>query len=208
MILKNLFSLCCVCIFVILAVGSSSTFALTAGSFNLKTRVEEEKDKRNYLLKDDGTRVYGKEVKWKSGFLTKDQVSIDDQKFKINEIRGYREDDVFYGRLGIKYIRRIVQGKINVYYDISEHSTTTTDHNGQTRWKTTYRTDHYIQWGEDGPLKRIDRIDDIKNLLKDCPLSIQMIDMKPSKLRKEIKKDRDYLNMVFEVYNNNCKPVE
>ena len=205
MIQKNLASLCCVCVFVILAIGSSPIAAL---NFNRETKVEEKSTKGNYLVKDDGTLIFGKEIKWKSGVLTKDQIRIDDQKFEISEIRGYREGDVYYGRMGIQYIRRIVHGKINVYFNISEHSTPSTDRNGNTRWRTTYRTDHYTQKGETGPLKLISHQNDIKDLLKDCPLSVQMVDMKPSKLRKEIKKDMDYLNKVFEVYNNNCRPVE
>jgi hypothetical protein len=47
----------------------------------------------------------------------------------------------------------------------------------------------------------------IKKLVRDCPLSVEMIDLSNSKIRKAVKKDRNYLNNIFEVYNNDCKPV-
>ena len=84
---KNLLSLFCVGAFVLLALASTVN-KIHYGAFNYNNRVEDPKEKENYLVKEDGTRVYGKDIRWKSGILTKDQIQIDDQKFKMSEVVG------------------------------------------------------------------------------------------------------------------------
>jgi hypothetical protein len=208
MILKNLISLCCICFFIILAIGSSSTAALNSSSFNLRNKVEDRTVKGNYLVTNEGTKISGKEIRWKSGFLTKDQIIIDGEKYKMADIKGYREDDIYYERLGIEYIRRIVHGKINLYYTTVIINSQDRDHASNISHRSRTRYDYYIQKGDDGPLKLMRDMNDVKIELGDCPLALQMVDMKPSKLRKEIKNDHDYLNKAFEVYNNNCKSTD
>lgn len=205
---KNLVSFCCVCVFAILAIASSSSKNLGANSFYQRNKVEDKTVKGNYILTNEGTKITGKEIRWKSGMLTKDQVIMDGTKYKMSEIKGYRENDIYYERHGNEYIKRIVHGKLNIYYNIVTTSSTSRNTDGSMNHNTTTRYYYYVQKGEDGPLKLMKDLDDVKNELSDCPLSMQMLDMKPSKLRKEIKHDFDYLNRAFEIYNNNCKPVK
>ena len=91
---KNLFSFCAVIAFVILALASKVN-QIHYGAFNYSNRVEDRTENKNYLVKNDGTKIYGESISWKTGLLVKDQIKIDDQKFKISEILGYRNGDTF-----------------------------------------------------------------------------------------------------------------
>jgi hypothetical protein len=203
---KNLLSICCVCFFIFLSLASAVN-KLHYGAFNYSNRVEDPTEKSNYLEKNDGTRVYGEKIKWKSGLLVKDQIQVDNEKFPISEVRGYRTGDKFYGRYHGEYIQRIVHGRINIYVMFTQVTTTSTDHSGFTHTSTRTRTDHFAQKGEDGPFVAFGGQDAMKELVKDCPLAVQMAGLSNKKIRKAIKKDKNYLNSIFEVYNNNCRPV-
>lgn len=203
---KQLLSLSAVVLFIFLA-AASKVNKIHWGAFNYNNKVEARSDSGNYLVNNDGTKIYGNKITWKSGLLTKDQIQIDDQKFKMDDIKGYRQATIFYHRYGNGYIKRIVHGKMNVYVQFTDVTSTSTDRNGFTRTRTYTRTDHYAQKGEDGPMIHFAGQDDIKKLLSDCPLAAQMIDMSNSKIRKAIKENPNYLNTIFETYNNDCKPV-
>ena len=201
---KNLLSIFTIIIFTGLAI-SSTVNKIHYGSFNYDNKIEEKSTEGNYLLKNDGTKVFGNKIKWKSGLLVKDQIQIDDQKYKISEIRGYREYATYYTRFKKEFIKRIVHGKVNVYVMFTEVTTTTTDRNGFSRTKSYTRTDQYGQKGEDGEMIGLAGQKEIKELLSDCPLAVEMISLSNSKIRKAIKKDSNYLNSIFDVYNNGCK---
>jgi len=200
---KQLLSIATICFFIFLALASNK---IHYGAFNYSNQVEDKKDKRNYIEKEDGTRVYGEKITWKSGLLAKDQIQIDQEKFRIADVRGYRQGQTYYGRLNNEYIKRIVHGKINVYVKFST-VTETSFTNGRTSTKSYTRTDHYAQRGDDGPMINIAGQKDIKKMVSDCPLAVQMADLSNRKMRKQIKRNRNYLNDIFETYNNNCKQL-
>ena len=60
--------------------------------------------------------------------------------------------------------------------------------------------------GDDGQMVNIAGQKDIKEMVKDCPLAVEMADLSNSKMRKAIKNDPNYLNSIFDVYNKGCKP--
>lgn len=204
---KNFLSVVVLIMFVLLAMGSKVN-KMHYGAFNYNNRVEDNGDDRNYIVKNDGTKIYGNKISWKSGLFSRDLIKIDGDAYKIAEIRGYKTDDVYYGRIKNEYIKRIVHGKVNVYVMFTEVTETSTDHGGFSHSHTYVRTDQYAQRGENGPMVGIAGQGDIKRFLSDCPLSVQMVDISNGKMRKAIRKNRNYLNSVFEVYNNNCKPLE
>ncbi|MBL7751464.1 MAG: hypothetical protein JNN29_08765 [Chitinophagaceae bacterium] len=203
---KHLLSLLAVGFFVFLALASKVN-KIHYGAFNYKNAVEEKSEKGDYLDLTNGTRVYGKNIQWKSGLLVKDVVKIDDQSFKFGEVKGLRMGDTYYGRLGKTFIQRIVHGKINVYVHMYQVTTTSTSSAGFVRTSSYTRTDHYAQKGEDGPLEVFAGQKDIKRLVADCPIAVQMADIGNGKMRKSIRKNRDYLNQIFEIYNNDCQPL-
>lgn len=112
---KHIASFFILIVFFMLAVSSSRVNKLHYGAFAYNNNIEGDEYGKTYLVDNSGTKIYGREVSWKSGLLTKNQIRIDNDKYKIAEIRGYMDHGVFYGRLKNEYIKRIVHGKLNVY---------------------------------------------------------------------------------------------
>lgn len=205
-ITRQLLSAAIVTLFLLMAIASKVN-KIHYGAFNYNNMVEPASEQGDYLELNDGTRIHGNKIKWKSGLLVKDQIQADDQKFKITEVKGYYQGGIYYGRLGKEYIKRIVHGKLNVYVQFTEVTTTSTDNNGYMRTRTYTRTDHYVQQGDDGKMMGCAGQEDIRKFVADCPLSVEMANLSNSKMRKAIRKNGNYLNEIFEVYNNDCKPV-
>lgn len=193
-------------IFALLAIGSAKVNKIHCGAFSY-IPYGEERGHDNYVLLNDGRKVYGEKISWKTGLLVKDQIKVGDEKFPIRDTRGYYANGNYFGRIGkVDYAKRIVHGKLNVYY--TEDMQTTTSTNSQTgMMRTTTRMVcvHYVQVGENGELEAIANQSDIKKYVSDCPEAVAMIDKKNSQIRKAIRKDRNYLNTIFIVYNNGCK---
>src|ERR1700758_1522737 len=91
---SNLLSFCVLAVFAIAALGSEVA-QFHDGSFNRYTSVENSSDKRNYLLENDGTKIYGNKIVWNSSLLGKDEIRIDDQKFKMKDVKSYYQDGTF-----------------------------------------------------------------------------------------------------------------
>lgn len=204
---KRLLSVFSIVLFMFFAVASKVN-KIHYGAFNYNNHVEDRLENRNYLLKNDGTRVYGESISWKSGIIVKNQIKINDEKFRIADIIGYRSGDFYYGRLGSGYIKRIVHGRINIYVEFTNVTSTSTSTSGISHTRSYIRTDQYSQRGDTGPMKPLAGQEDIKEIVSDCPLAVQMADLKNSAMRKAIKKDPNYLNSIFDVYNNDCREVE
>src|SRR5687768_4899081 len=147
---KQLLSVITVFLFAFFALGSKVN-QLHYGAFNYNNHVEDKKEKRNYLEMNDGTKIYGRDIRWKSGLVVKDQIQIDGQKFKIDEVRGYREGQTYYGRLRNEYLQRIVHGKVNVYVQFTQ-VTQTTNERGMMRTRSYTRTDQWAQMGDEGKM--------------------------------------------------------
>ena len=203
---KHLLSVATVVLFITLALASKVN-KMHNNAFYYHNKVDSS-EKGNYLLKHDGTKVFGDKIKWKGGLLSKEQVLIDDEKFLSKEIKGYFENGFFHKRFGNDFLKRIVHGKINVYVKFTEVSSHSVDRDGRTRYSHYTRADHYAQVGENGALTALGNEKDIQEMVKDCPLAVELASLKGSKMRKAIKKDRNYLNNIFETYNNGCKQVE
>jgi len=203
--LKNTLSAGTVALFILLALGSKVN-RIHYGAFQYSSSKENREEDGHYLVKNDGEKIHGEKISWKSGLLAKDQIKVDDQKFKITEVKGYRSGNTYYIRKGNEYIKRIVHGpRINLYVEFTEVTTTSTSNTGFTRTRTYTRTDHYAQKGEDGPLLPCAGQSDFKKLMEDCPLAVEMANLSNKQMRKAIKKNPHYLNSIFEVYNNGCK---
>jgi regulator of RNase E activity RraB len=195
---KKLLSVCTLVVFITLAMGSAVN-KIHMDAFKMGNKVEDMNDRRNYLEKNDGTRVYGKKIIWQSGFLTKQKISIDKQDYKFSEIKGFRTEDKYYGISDGEYIPRVVHGKLNVYLKKTEHYIVGSNP------KTSFN--YYLQKGDNGAMIIMVKNDDLKKAVADCPLAASMIDKSNKQLRKSIRKDHNFLNSVFDVYNNDCKPV-
>ena len=181
---------------------SCRTVPVSTLALNENVSVEEKSEQGNYLLKNDGSKVYGKKIKGMYGLAVKDYISIDGQKFKPSEIIGYREGNFSYGRLHSNYAKRIVRGNINIY-QTSEMRNETSSATNITRQYV--RNSYYYQKGDNGELILFgDK--DIKELVKGCPKAEAMADKSSKELRKAVRNNLSYVNQIFEVYNKECKP--
>jgi hypothetical protein len=201
---KQLLSVLTLLVFGFLAI-SSKVNKIHMNAFQYSNPIEEASPQGNYAESLDGTKHYGQKISWRSGLLVKDKVKVDDQQFKLAEIRGYREGSKYYRRHGNDFIQRIVRGKINVYVQFTQVTSTSTDSRGMMRSRTYTRTDHYAELNDDGKLIGIAGQKDIQKLVADCPVAVELASLSNSKMRKAIKKDRNYLNNIFDVYNRGCK---
>lgn len=202
---KNLLSAFALLVFFMLAAGSTVS-RIPNGAFNHFTHVEDPADTgRSYLVKNDGTKIYGNRIVWKSGVVQKHEIKIDDQRFPISEISGYGGGNFYCARMGHEYVRRIVRGKINVY--LKENQVIHTS--GATGIMSYETVDiYYMQKGDRGEFIVIRDQKAIAEAVNSCPLAVGMASKSGSKLRKAIKADENYMNEIFEIYNNDCRPLK
>ena len=69
--------------FLFLAAGSARVNKIHCGAFN-KVSSGENRDEQNYVVMNDGSRVQGEKISWKSGLIVKDQIKIGDGKLVIS----------------------------------------------------------------------------------------------------------------------------
>ncbi|MBL7710267.1 MAG: hypothetical protein JNJ86_14420 [Chitinophagaceae bacterium] len=203
---KTLYSLAAAVGFLVIAAGSSSVNKIHCGAFS-RAQTGEETSADNYVVLNDGSKVFGDKISWKSGLLVKDQIKVGDEKFAIRETKGYFANGNYYGRINSSnYAKRIIHGKLNVYY--TEDWTTYTTTNSRTgAMRTSQRLVciHYVQRGDNGPIEAIANQKDIREYVKDCPASMEMVDKRDKEIRRAIRRNGFYLNKVFVIYNNGCK---
>ncbi len=192
---KNLLSVIVCCCFIFMALASSKK-RIPNGVFNEnKPRGEVISDTLGCLILNNGERVYGSKIWRQSGAIVKDLVRIDGQKFPMKEVKGYYLNGMYYGRYKTSFPKRVLYGKINIYYMQYWHSATS-------RTQTEYI---YWQKGEDGDFNTLRTWKHVKQAVKDCPLAYSLANRKNGALRREVKKNEQYLWRIFEIYNNNCK---
>lgn len=138
------------------------------------------------------------------------QVWIDGEKIPMKDVKGFRRNGVYYLQTK-KYgsVRRVVQGVINIYErDYVDKATSKSQGpNPMTFEHKLDRTVYLIEKNNSGEVDFLMNQKDIIAAVQDCPLAVQMADLKNSELAKQLKKNKRYLNEIFEVYNNGCKPL-
>lgn len=200
---KHFLSIACLALFAYFAIASAGA-KVYVRPFGVGKKVEDPAETRNFLVMNDGSKVYGDKIKIKSPLFKKEYLMIDDQKFQVKEVQGYGEYGVYYKRFGGEYIERIVHGTINIYYRDVQMQSTSTDNQGHTY--THYYTVryYYYQNGEDDLLKLLKNQNMIKTLVSDCPAAEALADKSNGQLRKAIRHDHFYMNEIFDTYNNGC----
>ena len=106
--------------------------------FNHQDPVTEKIDSGNYLIKNDGTKIFGKKIGWEVGAFAKSTIHIDEQIFPKSEVNAYVQNGIYYIHFAKQYIGRVSKGKVNIYLNFRD-----------------YKTDIYAQKGENGELKQI-----------------------------------------------------
>jgi hypothetical protein len=202
-----------ICVFFFLLIALSSTRTIRGGSFYIVQNAEESDDARNYLLKNNGEKVYGDKITWQGGAFVKDKINIDDQEFKTSDIRGYKLWGFYFGRLGKNmYVQRIVHGRINIYCqkqdNIDKVEYYAPGQSGFYKNRESATVFFYSQLGDSSELKLIRRKNNIEKLVQGCQTSIDMINKKNKEIRRAQAEDPQYYNRIIEIYNNGCKIPE
>ncbi len=198
---KQILSCLTLGIFLLLAVGSAVN---KMSNFSFGPTPREEDVSEFYVELMNGTKIDADEMKINSGLFSKKEFKVDGETYPIKEVRGYMSKGIYYGRIGNTFVKRIVHGKINVY----EHVYIRSNLNPQTgATSAMYVTLYYYQNGDSGHLIAMGGQKDIMKAVAGCPLAVEMADLKGSKIRKAIRKNPQYLNSIFETYNNDCKPL-
>ena len=183
--------------FVLLAQETKSQWkTIQCSSFSLRSYGEDSTDKRNYLELIDGTKVYGQEISWQRG-LGKNEVKIDDKRYDFKDVRGYFKKGRVSLRIGNDFAIRFILGKLSVYF--LETFQPSFERGSQTRMVC----DIYVQ-GKSGLDRVVDK-EDIMDWVKDCPKSAAMINKTNKEIKEAIRKNNDYLNQIFIIYNNDCR---
>lgn len=195
--MKHLLSATIIIAFFLIAMASKVS-KVNADSFN--TNVRPDTRKGTYVIMNDGSRVSGKEIN--TGGLTNNIIKIDGQKISAKDVRGFVEDGVYYVRYDRQYLKCIIPpGKVRVYL----HHSTSPSTNADGRSVRAPHNTLFYQIGETGDILPLKGKEGILAVVADCPKAVQMANLSDSDLRKAIKQDDNYLNSIFEVYNNGCK---
>src|ERR1700683_3174307 len=174
------------------------------GSFDLRVTVEKPADSANYVVKNDGSTVYGQKI-----YLTSQStVLLDSQRYKASQAKAFRGGPFYYARVHGEFARRIVHGKLNVYVQYrtvggTQYYAPVGGH-GQTgqpfQAPPSLEEYHYLQSGDDGPLMPLAGKNYITMAVQSCPLALSMADISSHPLTKAIRNDPYYLNQIFETY--------
>jgi hypothetical protein len=202
---RNFLSFVSVVLFFIVAVASKTTKLnqLPVASITKHGQVEDTLGNKNFVEKTDGKKIYGGNISWKKGALVKDVVEIDNQKIPFSQVKGYMLGGNYYRLLDGEMVQRIIRGKVNVYY-YYDYVTSYRDGKSVQRLDVRY----YYQLGDKAEIEKLLNSEHLKALFEDCPAAYAYVDMKQSKLKKILYKETGYLNKAFELYNNNCKPLQ
>ncbi|HMO61838.1 MAG TPA: hypothetical protein PKC39_12550 [Ferruginibacter sp.] len=199
---QNLLSLIACTFFIYLAFACTVHKKLWCDSMDANVKADEETE--NFILFNDGNKIAGEKIAFKSGTLTKDVIMIDKDKYPIAETRGFKSNGIFFGRYKNTYAKRIIKGKINIYYrEIIKHGTST-NASGQTRSTINVDCLFYYQVGDTGIIEEFYKYKTIRQLIQSCPAAAAMMDKPDKEIRKMVKANAKFLNSVFETYNA-CK---
>jgi len=175
--------------------------ALPADYFDVAESAEQFSDNGSYVELMDGTKVTGNRVRAGNGngMSERNTIGIDDRRFKIAEVRGYKNRNVYFARLGHtdEFVKRIVTGRINVY--LREHMVYRRTTYGD--MVATPQNEFFMQLGDGEPMAQITSHKVIVHAVSDCAEALAMANKSSSELRKAIRNDRHYINSIFETYN-------
>ncbi|HEX2627404.1 MAG TPA: hypothetical protein VHM26_00280 [Chitinophagaceae bacterium] len=206
---KRSLSLIVIASFALFALISCKGGQLTYASFTHSSPDAGGSDSSNYVIKKDGTKIFGKELAHRrtTGVLGSSSAILDGKKYVSPELRGFKLPGEYYGSVkGGGFGRRIIHGKLNVYTIVTAKSMKTGAY-GLSSYNYNV-TQYFYQRGEDGEIREFKKYSEIKDLVSDCPLAVSMLEKGKKEIKHAIKADNNYLNRVFEIYNNDCKPVK
>ena len=147
-------------------------------------------DKRSYVVMKDSSIVYGQKVRgWGDALLNKRVAHIDGKPIPASEVLGFQNEAGYFAHVENDALaKRYVTGRISVYKRFVDGA------NG-----TNYAITYFQKEG--GPVKGA-TLDELIQMLKDCPKAYDMINIPREEYLKIVKKQPYYTQTVIETYNN------
>ncbi len=174
-------------------------------ALNVANTVEDLTDKRDFVIKTDGEVVYGSKLEILSSVLAKNQYGISGKFFGASDIKAYKTENVFFIKLNNDFCRRIIRGKINVYVQFVQNSSTTSNYLGVITLKNFTTTHYFSQKGDNGKFIELTDEKSVKFAVQGCKKAEQLADLTFLKMDEAVKNDLNYINRIFEIYNRNCE---
>ena len=217
--LRSLASVVAVVIFFFMAVSSAPSNTVRSNTFALRKQ-KTSKDSAHYIEFNDGTIVLGKAKLANQKILSylfsnkkETKFKINDSIFDVKDVYGISWKGYFYStfeRYGT--IVRVAGGrKLSIYFFVKVNHPTTI-YAGPPKVPTYITEKQYnpsefivLAHTEDGTLKKIDTFDDLKELMKDCPYAVAILSRDANETKKDIRKNKYFLNDLVDMYNNGCK---
>jgi hypothetical protein len=159
---------------------------------------------QGYVELNDGKKIYGNNLAVDI-YSVKKNIKIGDTVLRFKDTRGYFAGGEYYARAGGTYAKRYVTGKINIYWTDYRFDYDQTTFKGKTHTYTASGCIYYAQKGDSAELISLDTFKDLKEVVKDCPKSLAMINKSDKDIRKAIKENPHYLKEIISIYNDNCK---
>lgn len=208
---KNLLTFLSIIFFIVLALASHplKNIPSSVNAFAMKEVIDDQKDTGNYMIKFDGTKIYGKELSLPYGFGRIKGAYVDGISLNPNDIKGYRQDGIYYGRNGLDFIPRILYGKISIYKGKKTGGSKSSEVIPGPKTTTYYNYDaFYAEKNNDGRLIWIYNIIQVRELVKDCPKALEMVKVAKNNHWEIMKENPGYIIKILSVYNNNCNDVK
>lgn len=198
---KQILSFITLGIFLLLAAGSAVN---KFSSFSFGPTTQESKSGEYYVELMNGQRIETDEMKIKGGIITKSVFKADGVTYPLTEVKAYMEDGTYHLRVGKHFAKRIIHGKINVY----EQTYLTHEYDNHTKMpKAVMATRYFYQKADTGELIKMPGQKEVIEAVADCPVALEMADISVGKFNKARRRNRQYLNSIFETYNNDCMPL-
>jgi len=146
-------------------------------------------EKRSYVVMKDSSIVYGQKVRgWGDALLNKRVAHIDGKPIPASEVLGFQNEAGYFAHVENDALaKRYITGRISVYKRFVD------THNGS------YAITYFQKAG--GPVKETS-MDELTQMLRDCPKAYDMINIPREEYLKIIKKQPYYTQTVIETYNN------
>ena len=193
----------------LLGSSSCSVKVLTCDSFKSQQTFLGNKDV--YIKLINGEKIKGTELTWKTltvlGKRSTIHIKLDGHEFNVKEIYEVYDQGNYYRKCKGSLVRRIISGKINIYYYGETSTSSTTNRSGShTTFQDTRICYYYIQAGEDGDIRYIAQPKDILPYVKDCPQAVEIIKRKVNESFKNYAKDLYNYSIQngINTYNNDC----
>ncbi|MCR6720226.1 MAG: hypothetical protein NVV59_07955 [Chitinophagaceae bacterium] len=199
---RHLLSFLMVIAFLIIATASSVQKNETSRFVMGKGKKESGPDRIELY---DGRVIEMNELTFSGKLFGKTYVETNEGRIPWKEVRAFKRDGIYYLHYGGMELKRIIHGRINVYAE--DYVRESTEYNTRTQQSVQRR--HYLiryhYQRDGGPVILLVDQSGIEKAVAGCKPALDMVNVPFKTFRKSVRKNRNYINQVFERFNSECK---